>query len=111
MNPKTLAIIAFLLFMLGGAVALWLVHRGDNKARLDQLVCNRYGELDPVLCAFWLGIGTLVWCLVWCTLKGKVPEGLAGIYGPFALTVVGPIIAKVVFKAKSPPGVPPEKEA
>lgn len=111
MTPKAIAVLAFLIFALGGAVALWLVHRTESKARLEQLVTNRYGEMDPVLCAFWLGIGTLVWTLIWCALKGKVPEGLAGIYGPFALTVVAPLIAKVVFKAKSPPSVPPEREA
>lgn len=110
---QLLALAALIGFFLAIAVVLVVIHHSESddcrKAKLEQLICNRYGEFDIAACAFWLGVGTMVWGLVYCLLKGKVPDGIGALYGTFATALVGPLVIKVIFKGKPPvlPGSDP----
>lgn len=86
------------------AIALLLVkaHLSEhNEAKLTDLVLDKYGHFDIAAVAFWMGYIAAIWIAVYCTLKG-VPEGLAGLYPTFCMTVVAPLVSKVIFKGKPP---------
>lgn len=98
------ALVALIGMFVGVAAMLLFFHKSASKARIEQLFVNHHGEFDIAAVLLWIGVGVLGWVLVFCTLKGHVPEGIGAIYGVFATAVVGPLIAKVIFKEKMIPG-------
>lgn len=86
-------------------ISLLLRHRGKSPdvLSLQDLVRNKYGKVDIAAMTLIIGIYTMTWVLLFCTIRGKAPEGLAVIYTTFAASIVIPLTAKIIFKAKEMP--------
>lgn len=95
-------------FFVGLAVMLLRVDRNDTwkHAHIAQLVLNRYGGLDPVLVAFWIGVGLSVLATVYSLLRPVGPMFVAVftiVTGNFTL----PLLFKVAFNKAPPSSAPP----
>lgn len=105
---KLLLLFGAIGFFSGLAVMLLRLDKSDEwgKAHIAQLVLNRHGEFDIAAVGFWIGLLFSILVITYCLLKGKVPEGLGYLYMTFMATIEFPLLAKIVYNAKTIPQMP-----
>lgn len=105
---KLLWLVGLIGFFIGLAVMLLKLDHSDawKHAHIAQLVLNKDGGFDIAAVAFWAGFLFSIFVLVYCVLKNSVPSGLAALYGIFIGSVLFPLLAKIVFHAKTIPTLP-----
>jgi hypothetical protein len=81
-------------------LSFWKAHRtpGFNFNAFDLVMEG--GKVDTEKTAFMIVLAMTTWLMIDIELKGKMTEGYLIIYGGLW---VGPLVAKVIFKAKVPP--------
>lgn len=82
---------------IGVAVMLLRVDKSDawSKAHIAQLVLNRHGGFDLAAVAFWFAFLVDIFVLVYCLLKGSVPDRFDILLAAFNATFAMPIVAKI----------------